>query len=311
MPQDTKTRSARATRSKALADSAELNADENDAATPRRGPPPSKTARITARPGRQSGPASRFQSPDWNDGRATAASDRPFASTSHSWRLKDIQRSGTAPSCGRIAQQDRSPGCQSHGSRSRSPLPATRISTGRSTARRSSPIRSRLVRCCARTGSQTKSSPPACFMTCSRRPGLLARSFSAGSEPRIAGLVESVSDDPSIDDYGSRKRELRDRVAHAGSNTVAIFAADKISKVRELTLLPTSRLGETTTRAKLAHYRASLKMLRRVAGNSTLVDLLDTELNRLSQSRSHGTRADGAITGIARATRSKPRARPV
>ena len=38
----------------------------------------------------------------------------------------------------------------------------------------------------------------------------LQRRFGA----RIAGLVESVSDDPSIDDYGSRKRELRDRVAH-------------------------------------------------------------------------------------------------
>ena len=133
----------------------------------------------------------------------------------------------------------------------------------------------------------------------------LQRRFGA----RIAGLVESVSDDPSIDDYGSRKRELRDRVAHAGSNTVAIFAADKISKVRELTLLPTSRLNETTTRAKLAHYRASLKMLRRVGRNSALVDLLDAELGRLSQKPVTGTCADGAITTIARAKRSRPRAR--
>ena len=125
----------------------------------------------------------------------------------------------------------------------------------------------------------------------------------------VAGLVESVSDDPSIDDYGLRKRELRDRVAHAGSDTVAIFAADKISKVRELTLLPPSRLDETTTRAKLAHYRASLNMLRRVAGDSALVDLLDAELGRLSHTPVTGTCADGAITGIARATRSKPRAR--
>ena len=70
-------------------------------------------------------------------------------------------------------------------------------------------------------------------------------------------------------------------MAHAGSDTVAIFTADKISKVRELVLLPTSSLDETTTRAKLAHYRASLKMLRRVAGNSALVDLLDAELDRL------------------------------
>ena len=134
----------------------------------------------------------------------------------------------------------------------------------------------------------------------------LQRRFGA----RIAELVKSVSDDPSIDDYGSRKRELRDRVAQAGSNTVAIFAADKISKVRELTLLPTSRLDETKTRAKLEHYRASQKMLRGVAENSALVDLLDAELNRLSHKPVTGTRADGATTGItARAKRSKPRAR--
>ena len=127
----------------------------------------------------------------------------------------------------------------------------------------------------------------------------------------IAGLVESVTDDPSIDDYGSRKRELRDRVAHAGSHTVAIFAADKISKVRELTLLPSSRLEETTTRVKVAHYRASLEMLREVAGNSALVDLLDAELTRVSHKSDKATRADGAIAGVARAKRRKPRARTI
>ena len=135
----------------------------------------------------------------------------------------------------------------------------------------------------------------------------LQRRFGA----RIAGLVESVSDDPSIDDYGSRKRDLRDRVAHGDSDTVAIFAADKISKVRELTLLPTSRPHETTTRAKLAHYQASLRMLRSVAGNSTLVDLLDVELNCLSHEPATATRAGGAMTGIASAKRRKPRARTV
>ena len=129
---------------------------------------------------------------------------------------------------------------------------------------------------------------------------------------RIARLVESVSDDPSIDDYESRKRELRDRVAHAGSNTVAIFAADKTAKVRELALLPTSRLHDTTTRAKLAHYRASLEMLRGVAGNSALVDLLDAELNGLSHKPVTGTRADGATTGPhARTKPSKARTRTI
>ena len=133
----------------------------------------------------------------------------------------------------------------------------------------------------------------------------LERRFGA----RVAGLVEAVSDDPSIDDYELRKRELRDRVARAGSGTVAIFAADKVSKVRELTVLPASRLGVATTRAKLAHYRASLEMLRGVAGSSTLVDLLDTELNRLSHKPATATCTDGAVAAIARAKRRKPRAR--
>jgi HD domain len=66
---------------------------------------------------------------------------------------------------------------------------------------------------------------------------------------RIGRLVESVSDDQSIGDYVARKRELRDRVSRSDADTVAIFAADKISKVRELTLLPPSRLHVTATRA--------------------------------------------------------------
>ena len=104
---------------------------------------------------------------------------------------------------------------------------------------------------------------------------LLEKTQTTGAELRrrfgasIARLVESVSDDSSIDDYEWRKHELRNRVAHAGSDTVAIFTADKISKVREPALLPTSSLDDTLTRAKLAHYRASLEMLRRVAGTAS------------------------------------------
>jgi (p)ppGpp synthase/HD superfamily hydrolase len=105
----------------------------------------------------------------------------------------------------------------------------------------------------------------------------LARRFGT----RIVRLVESVSDDPSITDYEPRKRELRHRVAQAGPDTRAVFAADKIAKVRELALLPAQRLREPTVRAKLRHYRASLKMLHRVAGELDLVDLLDAELERV------------------------------
>jgi hypothetical protein len=110
---------------------------------------------------------------------------------------------------------------------------------------------------------------------------------------RVARLVESVSDDPSLGDHEARKRELRDRVAHADSATRTVFAADKIAKVRELALLPAWQLNEPNNRAKLAHYRASLAMLRRADGHLPLVDRLDAELNQLLARTVNGTRRAG------------------
>ena len=123
----------------------------------------------------------------------------------------------------------------------------------------------------------------------------------------IARLVESVSDDPSLGDYKPRKRELRDRVAHADPGTCAVFAADKIAKVRELAQLPGSQLNEPKNRAKLAHYRASLEMLRRVDGNLTLVHRLDAELNQLLARAVAGTHGAGPITSATGSKRSKRR----
>lgn len=99
--------------------------------------------------------------------------------------------------------------------------------------------------------------------------------------PRIARLVQSVSEDRAIGDYEERKRELRDRVAHAAPETHAIFAADKIAKIRELPLLRATRLHETEARVKIAHYRRTLEMLQCVAGDLALVELLAVELNRI------------------------------
>jgi (p)ppGpp synthase/HD superfamily hydrolase len=118
--------------------------------------------------------------------------------------------------------------------------------------------------------------------------------------PRIMCLVVAVSDDPSISGYKARKRELRARVAHADSDTATIFAADKVSKVRELKLLPPLQLRTTRLRAKLAHYRASLQTLRQVAGEAPLVDLLDAELNRITPPAADDAR--GASTSTSRRT---------
>ena len=123
----------------------------------------------------------------------------------------------------------------------------------------------------------------------------------------IARLVESVSDDPSIGDYMSRKHDLRDRVGRADPGTRAVFAADRIAKVRELALLPASQLKKPKNRAKHAHYRASLEMLRRVDGPAPLVDRLDAELNRLLARPVTGTRRPGLITSAGGSKHSKHR----
>jgi (p)ppGpp synthase/HD superfamily hydrolase len=105
----------------------------------------------------------------------------------------------------------------------------------------------------------------------------LARRFGL----RIARLVTTVSDDPSIESYDERKRDLRERVERADSDALAVFAADKVAKVREHALRPRRRRHDADTRAKLAHYGASLAMLRRVAGELALVNCLDLEFARL------------------------------
>src|SRR5262245_10782479 len=43
--------------------------------------------------------------------------------------------------------------------------------------------------------------------------------------PEVAGLVDSLSEDPEIEGYGERKRALRRRVLEAGGDPVIIYAA--------------------------------------------------------------------------------------
>jgi guanosine-3',5'-bis(diphosphate) 3'-pyrophosphohydrolase len=47
----------------------------------------------------------------------------------------------------------------------------------------------------------------------------------------VAHLVEAVSDDPSLLDDDERRRDLRERVRHAGGCAAVVYAADKVSKV--------------------------------------------------------------------------------
>jgi (p)ppGpp synthase/HD superfamily hydrolase len=96
--------------------------------------------------------------------------------------------------------------------------------------------------------------------------------------PRVAELVAAVSDDPAIEDRAARKAALRDQVAQAGECAAVIFAADKVSKARELRARARHGRFRRTDEVKLDHYRASLEMLSELIPGHPLVAQLREEL---------------------------------
>lgn len=93
--------------------------------------------------------------------------------------------------------------------------------------------------------------------------------------PRTASLVAAVSEDPAIRGYARRKAALREQVAGAGREALMVFAADKISKVREL------RSAAKFPVRRLTHYRRCLELLERLLSDSPLVAQLRFELERV------------------------------
>ena len=94
----------------------------------------------------------------------------------------------------------------------------------------------------------------------------------------VAALVADVSDDPSIEDETERKAALRRQVAGAGDRAAAVFAADKVSKTRELRERMARDRFQRADRAKLEHYEASLEMLSELLPGHDLVERLRGEL---------------------------------
>jgi hypothetical protein len=104
--------------------------------------------------------------------------------------------------------------------------------------------------------------------------------------PVIAGLVQAVSENPSIDSYRQRKHLLLEQVREVGGDAALLFAADKIAKVWELPDLvrgdqarsdATARGHRARShldddhRMRVEHYHASLGMLQLVAAGHPLV----------------------------------------
>jgi (p)ppGpp synthase/HD superfamily hydrolase len=100
--------------------------------------------------------------------------------------------------------------------------------------------------------------------------------------PEVAALVAAVSDDPAIEDEGERKAALRRQVSEAGPSVAAIFAADKVSKAREMRFRHSDGRFQEHDDVKLQHYRDSLEMLEEIIPGHDLVERLRTEVDGIA-----------------------------
>jgi guanosine-3',5'-bis(diphosphate) 3'-pyrophosphohydrolase len=107
----------------------------------------------------------------------------------------------------------------------------------------------------------------------------------------VARLVETMTDDESVEPYEHRKAEHRRRVAEAGGDAPAIYAADKLSNVRVLRRAYANE-GEAAGEefkapldVKIGIWEADLGMLRGEPSASAFVDDLAAELEKLREAR--------------------------
>lgn len=100
----------------------------------------------------------------------------------------------------------------------------------------------------------------------------------------VTNLVAALTEDAGIAEFGERKALLRRQVDEFGPDATAVYAADKVAKVRELRARATYEPGTLTEpegRAKLEHYAQSLTMLEAGAAHHPLVSQLRFELEAL------------------------------
>lgn len=102
----------------------------------------------------------------------------------------------------------------------------------------------------------------------------------------VGALVQVMSENPRIEPYERRKAALRRQVADFGGDATAIYAADKVAKVRELRAQaardPDLLHGDREhVGRRLEHYDESLAMLEAAMPTHPLVQQLRFELEAL------------------------------
>jgi (p)ppGpp synthase/HD superfamily hydrolase len=99
--------------------------------------------------------------------------------------------------------------------------------------------------------------------------------------PRVATLVSEVTEPSADGSYRERKARLRDAVAGAEPDALAIYAADKVGKLRELRMTIATTPGYTPDPDQLDHYHRSLDLLESSRPDDPLVRQLRFELETL------------------------------
>jgi len=109
---------------------------------------------------------------------------------------------------------------------------------------------------------------------------------------RVGGLVEALTEDPSIDGWEDRKAALRESVARSGPDGAAVYTADKIANLNDWRQVY-SEVGEAsveffkapTLDARIRAWRADLEMSESVAPDMGFNPILSAELERFERER--------------------------
>jgi len=98
--------------------------------------------------------------------------------------------------------------------------------------------------------------------------------------PEVRRLVSVMTEDANIDPWATRKAEHRRRIANQDRIAGAIYAADKLAKVRAA-----AAAGDLPAPRKLRHYRRTVQALGRAFPGLPFLDELHAELEDLIASR--------------------------
>jgi (p)ppGpp synthase/HD superfamily hydrolase len=111
----------------------------------------------------------------------------------------------------------------------------------------------------------------------------------------VARLVDALSERPEIESDAGRKDDLRSRVAEAGGEARAIYAADKLSNVESLRRGYASHGEEVdaalrvTLDEKMLVWERDLEMLRAHSGGTLPVERLGDAIAELTAERGAGS----------------------